>query len=127
VNILAVQTNASCILVVEDHASARGFIAGHLREAGYEVLEAGSGEEAIDLLRTTDHPPISLVFTDVQLGGSVTGWDVAEAFRKAHPEIPVIYTSGLTQSRNRQVPRSTFLHKPYLPSDIVKLIEGQAA
>jgi DNA-binding NtrC family response regulator len=61
---------------------------------------------AIALLNSTDRPPISVVFTDIQLGGSVTGWDVAEAFRKAHPEIPVIYTSGLLQSHARQVPEA---------------------
>jgi CheY-like chemotaxis protein len=117
------QTNACCILVVEDHLGVRDFIADHLRDAGYIVLEAASGEEAIAMLRAAHFPPISVVFTDIQLGGSVTGWDVAEAFRKARPDIPVIYTSGLLQSHTRQVPGSTFLPKPYLPSDIVELIE----
>ena len=37
------------------------------------------------ILRATDHPPISVIFTDIQLGGSVTGWNVAEAFRQALP------------------------------------------
>ena len=121
------QTEALCILVVEDHASVRGFIAGHLRDAGYVVLQAASGEEAIAMLSAANLPSISVVFTDIQLGGSVTGWDVAEASRKARPDIPVIYTSGLLQSHARQVPGSTFLPKPYLPSDIVELIEGRAA
>jgi CheY-like chemotaxis protein len=121
------QTNASCILIVEDHASVRGFIAGHLRDAGYAVLEATNGEEAIALLRATDAPPICLVFTDIQLGGRLTGWDVAYAFREANPEIPVIYTSGQIQDQQRQVPGSAFLAKPYLPSDIVELIESRAA
>ena len=120
-------TNASCILVVEDHPNVRGFIVGQLRDAGYVVLEAASGEEAIAMLRAAQFPPISVVFTDIQLGGSVTGWDVAEAFRQAHPEIPVIYTSGQIQNRERQMPGSAFLPKPYLPSDIVELIEGRSS
>ena len=106
---LTTQTNASCILVVEDHASIRGFIAGHLRDAGYEVLEAGSGEEAIDVLRATDHLPISLVFTDIQLGGPLTGWDVADAFRKALPDIPVIYTSIDPEPQQASAQKRSFL------------------
>ena len=62
-----------------------------------------------------------------QLGGKLNGWDVADAFRKAHPQIPVIYTSGQIQSRKRQLPGSTFLPKPYLPCDIVELIDRRAA
>ena len=119
--------DASCILVVEDAHFVRSFIVGYLRDAGYLVREASSGEEAIAILHTVDPPPISMVFTDIQLGGRLTGWEVAEAFRKVHPEIPVIYTSGQIQNRQRQVSGSTFVPKPYLPSDIVELIERRAA
>src|SRR5262245_17511162 len=110
---------ASHILVVEDHPAVRAFIAGHLRDAGYHVLEAANGEEAVALLRAADRPPVGLVFTDIQLGGSMTGWDVGEAFREALPEIPVIYTSGLLPSDAKRVPGSVFLSKPYVPSAIV--------
>ena len=78
-------------------------------------------------MHTADPPPISVVFTDMKLGGRLTGWEVAEAFRKVHPEILVIYTSGQVQQRQRQAPKSTFLAKPYLPSDIVEAIERAAA
>ena len=93
-SIVTTRTDASCILVVEDAHFVRSFIVGYLRDAGYLVREASSGEEAIAILHTIDPPPISVVFTDIQLGGRLTGWEVAEAFRRVHPEIPVIYTSG---------------------------------
>ena len=124
---VAKQTDASCVLVVEDDAIVRTFIVGHLLDEGYLVLEASSGEEAIATLHAANPPPISVVFTDIQLGGQLNGCDVADAFRKAHPKIPVIYTSGQIQNRKRQVPGSTFLPKPYLPCDIVELIERRAA
>ena len=124
---MSILAQQACILVVEDQANVRGFIVGHLRDAGYVVFEAGSGEQAIAMLRIANLPPINVVFTDIQLGGSATGWDVADAFRKALPDIPVIYTSGLIQSQTRQVPGSAFVPKPYLPSDIVELIENSAA
>jgi len=113
--------------VVEDAANVRELIVSHLREAGYPVLEASSGEEAIDLLRGPNLPPIGVLFTDIQLGGSATGWEVAEVFRDMQPETAVIYTSGQGQDQTRQVAESSFLPKPYLPSDIVELIELRAA
>ena len=126
-SIVGKQTDASYILVVEDSHFVRSFIVGYRRDEGYLVREASSGEEAVAILHAADPPPISVVFTDIQLGGGITGWEVADAFRKAHPEIPVIYTSEQIQNRRRQVPGSTFLPKPYLPSDIVELIELRAA
>ena len=62
----------------------RRLIVGYLRDAGYLVREASNGEEAIAILHTVDPPPISVVFTDIQLGGRLTGWEVAEAYRRAH-------------------------------------------
>jgi hypothetical protein len=53
---------------------------------------------------------------------------ISELFnRDTHPEIPVIYTSGQIQQRQRQILKSTFLAKPSLPSDIVEAIERVAA
>jgi CheY-like chemotaxis protein len=120
---LDTKTNLLHVLVVEDDAMVRLGIASYLRNSGYVVTEAGSGEQAIEMVRV----PISVVFTDIKLGGSVTGWDVADAFRKAHPDIGVIYTSGQSHNALRRVPGSTFLPKPYLPSRVVELIERRAA
>ena len=65
------------ILVVEDDAMVRLFIVGQLREQGYAVFEAETGEEAIALLTGEQPPRISTLFTDIQLGGKLDGWDVA--------------------------------------------------
>jgi CheY-like chemotaxis protein len=115
------------ILVVEDDAMVRLFIVGQLREQGYAVFEAETGEEAIALLTGEQPPRISTLFTDIQLGGKVTGWDVAEAFREANPKIQVIYASGRHQENERRVPGSTFFTKPYMPRDIFDAIERAAA
>ena len=49
----------------------------------------------VRLFLTTEHPPwISTVFTDIQLGGKLTGWDVADAGREANRKIQVVYASG---------------------------------
>ena len=105
----------------------RLFIVGQLREQGYAVVEAENGEDAISLLYG-EHPPwIGTLFTDIQLGGKLTGWDVAEAFREANPKIQVIYASGRYHDGERRVSGSTFFTKPYMPSEIFDTIERAAA
>jgi CheY-like chemotaxis protein len=93
------------------------FITDQLRDRGYLVIEAETGEKAIALLSAVD-PPIGAVFTDIELRGRLNGWDVADAFRQADPEIQIIYTSGHRQDGQRRVPRSTFLPKPYTPAEL---------
>jgi CheY-like chemotaxis protein len=115
------------ILVVEDDAMVRLFIVGQLREQGYAVFEAETGEEAIALLTGENPPWITILFTDIQLGGKLSGWDVAEAFREANPKIQVIYASGRYHYDERRVSGSTFFTKPYMPRDIFDTIERAAA
>ena len=67
------------VLVVEDDVLTRCGIAEHLREVGYTVVETASGEEAIG--RCKSDPSIDIVFTDLHLIGSATGWDVADRQR----------------------------------------------
>lgn len=107
---------ATVVLVVEDEFLVRDDIASYLRDAGCMVVEAGTGERALVLCHS--RMPVDVLFTDINLGGTVTGWDVAEAFRAARADIPVVYTSGNVE-RDRCVPDSVFLSKPYRPRDVL--------
>jgi CheY-like chemotaxis protein len=104
------------ILIVEDEFFIRDMAAAYLRECGWNVLEAASGEDALRHL--DEAPDIDIVFTDLRLGGTVNGWDVGEAFRQKLPELPVIYTTGRTIEPQRAVNGSLFLDKPYAPEQI---------
>jgi CheY-like chemotaxis protein len=117
-------TRPQCVLVVEDESIVRLFIADQLRDQGYAVVEAETAEEAIALLSEPNHPSIEAVFTDIQLSGRLSGWDVADAFRLAYPQIRIIYTSGYGEDARRKVSRSTFLAKPYLPTDVFNALTG---
>ena len=55
------------------------------REAGYAVVESGSGEEALDLCKSG--MSIDVTVTDINLGGSASGWEVAKRFRSEQPDI----------------------------------------
>jgi CheY-like chemotaxis protein len=67
---------AVVVLVVEDEYLIRCDIADHLRQAGFTVVETASGEEAIAMCKSDIS--IDIVFTDIHLIGSASGWDVAE-------------------------------------------------
>ena len=70
---------------------------------------------------------IDVLFTDIQLGGAVDGWDVGLKFRKVLPQIPVIYTSGTALRSERAVPTSLFVPKPYEPDVVVKSLSDFTA
>jgi CheY-like chemotaxis protein len=105
------------VLVIEDEFFLRMNIVSCLQEAGYAVVEAVTGEEAIALCHSGTS--IDVVFTDVNLGGYASGWDVAECFRTVRPGVPVVYTSGRSLDAGRCVAGSAFVPKPYRESDIL--------
>jgi CheY-like chemotaxis protein len=110
------------VLVVEDESLLRDVIAMYLRDEGCRVIEANSGETAVDLLRCGE--AIDVVFTDIRLQGDLNGWDVGEAARAARHGIPVIYTSGYSILPPRQVEGSLFFSKPYDPAAILDACRG---
>ena len=106
------------VLIVEDEALLRYSMAYALRGDGWLILEASSGEQAVAYLKAGEK--IDIVFTDITLGGLLSGWDVADAFRLARSEIPILYTSGHANDRSRQVKDSQFFLKPYDIAAVVK-------
>lgn len=101
------------ILLVEDEPFVRSAVAHALETMGYEVREAVNGDEALAILRQGCP---DLLFTDIRLPGSVDGWQLAEAARQQCPDIPVIYTTGYSDTPMRTVRGGAFLPKPYRPS-----------
>jgi CheY-like chemotaxis protein len=109
--------HALVVLLVEDEFLVRCNIATCLQEAGYAVVETASGDEAIEYCKSG--MSIDIVFTDINLIGSASGWDVAERFRMDRPDVPVLYTSGKMIDPKRCVSGSVFVPKPYQSIDIL--------
>ena len=107
---------AVTVLVVEDDWLIREDIVADLRQEGWAVLEAATGAGALKALQ--DAEKVDLLITDIKLADALTGWEVAEAFRTSHPEVPVIYASGNPANDHRRVPGSIFLSKPVAPSEL---------
>jgi signal transduction histidine kinase/CheY-like chemotaxis protein len=95
------------ILVVEDEDQVRRMSVDALQELGYEVLEAGGGEEALAHVRARDD--IRLLFTDVVMP-DINGRQLADKARLLRPELPVLYTTGYT--------RNAVVHNGVVDSDV---------
>jgi DNA-binding NtrC family response regulator len=85
------------ILVVEDEVLIRFAISDYLRDAGFRVVEARDGNEAIELLNANSR--ISLVFTDLRMPGDVDGKALVQWIAHARPELPVVVASGISSHR----------------------------
>jgi CheY-like chemotaxis protein len=105
------------VLVVEDEFLLRCSVTDYLREAGYTVVETASGEDAIAFCKS--NMSIDIVFTDISLIGSASGWDVGECYRAGRPDVSLIYTSGKSIDHERRVPGSAFIPKPYQYNEVV--------
>jgi signal transduction histidine kinase/CheY-like chemotaxis protein len=105
----------STVLVVEDQDEVRGFATGVLRSAGYDVLEAASGDDAL-ALADRHHGRIDLLLTDVVLRG-MNGRELSEMFTERHANARVLFTSGYADDviARRGVLQGSipFLAKPY--------------
>ena len=105
------------ILVVEDEVIARMVISEYLRHCGYKVVEAANADEALTILRHTEIN-IDVVFTVVQLPGTVDGFGLATWIRKNRPTLDVILTGtipGAAKSAADLCDEGT-LPKPYEPN-----------
>lgn len=109
---------AQTVLIVEDEFLVRLAASETFSDAGFDVVQADSGERAFEILSGGSH--IDVVFTDIRLGGALNGWDVAEEARTTRPDVRVIYASGNVVEPKRNVRGSQFFNKPYNPKSIVK-------
>jgi CheY-like chemotaxis protein len=105
------------VLVVEDEPLLREMIAFEFELSGFEVIDAGSAEEALQ--RLSQMPSLDLLFTDIRLPG-MDGWSLATRVRAQHADAPVIYASGNAE-RQKLLPRSEFIEKPYRPEQIFRV------
>ena len=112
------ETRPCTVLVVEDEVLIREILMNDLEDAGYQVLEAETGEKALGLLRIWQDK-IDWLFTDIRLPGAIDGWRLAEEFRLSHPLRPVVYATAFSEEWPQQVPGSIFLRKPYRPAQVV--------
>jgi len=102
------------VLIVEDELLIRMEAVHGIGEEGYLVYEAGNADEAIQVLER--HEEIRLIFTDVNMPGSMNGLQLAHYVWSRWPPVKIIVTSGLTKVQQEDLPPGAlFVGKPYHP------------
>lgn len=116
----AQESGGETILVVEDDPDIRALVVLHLDRLGYEVIEAASGPEALELVEGGQR--IDLLFTDVVMPGGMTGRQLSEKLLPQQPRMRTLFTSGYTQNsivhHGRLDEGISFLSKPYRLRDL---------
>ena len=92
-----------------------------LEDAGFEVVDAGSADEALAILERS--PAVRLVFTDIDMPGSMNGLELAELVHRRWPNVKLLVTSGHRMLSDWQIPdHGHFLPKPYSNGTVIKEI-----
>lgn len=105
------------VLVVEDEPLIRLTLIDALEDAGFSVIEAGTADEALDII---SEQSIQLLFTDIQMPGKHSGVDLAHAVADRFPQAGIIIASGRLTPADIELPASAeFFPKPYDLSMIV--------
>ncbi|HVW94149.1 MAG TPA: PAS domain S-box protein [Devosia sp.] len=108
------------ILLVEDDPRVRRVTKARLLAAGYSVIEAETGAEA--LAQLAENPDIDLLFTDVVMPGGMTGDQLAVEVRARRPDIKILFTSGYAEPvvAGREQASGNWLRKPYTAVELTE-------
>src|ERR1700730_12442485 len=110
------------VLVVEDEVLLRWTAVAIIEDAGFDVVEAGTGVEAISVLEKRSD--IRTVFTDVEMPGPIDGLQLAHLISTRWPSIKIMATSGHFRRRDDDLPAgASFLHKPYAVANLTGALQ----
>lgn len=113
---------SSVILIVEDELLLRMDSAETIEAAGFDVIQAANAEEAIAILEVRSD--IRVVFTDIQMPGSMDGLKLARFIQNRWPPIKIIATSGRVSVEDGDLPSgSVFFPKPYRGAEVVAALQ----
>jgi len=111
------------ILVLEDESSIRSFIVVNLKKNGFQVVEAGSGEEALEKLDNS----VDLALMDVMLPG-ISGFEVCKRAREQYPSLGIIMLTAKGQEENKieglELGADDYIVKPFSPKELLARINA---
>jgi two-component system, response regulator PdtaR len=123
---MALAVRRPVVLIVKDELLLRISAAEMVDDAGFEVVEAGNADEAIAILEI--RLDIEIVFTDIQMPGSMDGLKLARFVRDRWPPVKLVATSGLLTVSEGDLPEGVlFIGKPYTTSGIAEVLRSLAA
>lgn len=113
------------VLILEDEVSIRSFVVINLKRAGYEVVEAGTGEEALELLKT--NPDVGVAILDIMLPG-IDGFEVCRSIRATDKKVGIIMLTARSQEMDKITGLMTgaddYMTKPFSPAELTARIDA---
>ena len=113
------------VLILEDEVNIRSFVVINLKRAGYDAIEAGTGQEALDRLR--DNPDIGVAILDIMLP-DIDGFEVCRRIRATNKQIGIIMLTARTQEMDKVTGLMTgaddYVTKPFSPAELTARIDA---
>lgn len=113
------------ILVLEDEEDIRAFVVINLKRAGYEILQAGTGEEALEIFNK--HDDIDIAVLDVMLPG-IDGMEVCRQIREKDKRIGIMMLTAKSQELDRvsglTIGADDYMSKPFSPAELVARVDA---
>ena len=113
------------VLILEDEDSIRSFVVINLKRAGYDVVEAGTGEEALELLKS--NPDVGVAILDIMLPG-IDGFEVCRSIRATDKKIGIIMLTARSQEMDKITGLMTgaddYMTKPFSPAELTARIDA---
>jgi CheY-like chemotaxis protein len=121
-----VESKRPVVLIVEDELRLRMNAVDMIDAAGFEVVEAANADEAIEILEA--RRDVGVVFTDIQMPGSMDGLKLVRAVRGRWPPIKIVATSGHIGVAQTDLPEGgRFLPKPYSAGQVMDVLRELTA
>lgn len=114
------------VLVLEDEANIRSFVVINLKRAGYDAIEAGTGEEALAQIQR--NPDVQVALLDIMLPGEMDGFEVCRRIRAGNSQMGIIMLTARTQEMDKvsglMMGADDYVTKPFSPSELVARVDA---
>ncbi len=114
------------VLIMEDELNIRSFVVINLKRAGYDVIEAGDGQEALDAI--TANPDVGVTILDIMVPGDMDGFEVCRRIRATNKQMGIIMLTARTQEMDKVTGLMTgaddYVTKPFSPAELTARIDA---
>ena len=115
------------VLIMEDELNIRSFVVINLKRAGYDVIEAGTGQEALDAI--AENPDVGVVILDIMVPGDMDGFEVCRQIRATNKQLGIIMLTARTQEMDKVTGLMTGadddVTKPFSPAELTARIDAR--
>ena len=114
------------VLILEDEENIRSFVVINLKRAGYYAIEAGTGQDALDILQ--QNPDIGVAILDIMVPGDMDGFEVCRRIRATNKQMGIIMLTARTQEMDKVTGLMTgaddYVTKPFSPAELTARIDA---